>query len=591
MRRSTAARTIPLLVLTLGPALSLLLATAPVAATEDPLTPAERAWIEAHGPIRYAPDPDYPPFEWVDDEGNVTGINVDLLNRMSRNLGVEFEVRHYENWTAVLAALQEGEVDLLGSAAATPDREPYADFVGPYMQVGEVFYVRTDNPATRPEDLVGQRVAVIENYAAAMWLKEHYPQLTTVPVPDIETGLTRLSVGEVDAFFENIPVGGYYIRERALNNVRILGEPLFFSDANWVVPEGNEILAAIIEKGMASISPGEQTKVFEYWTGYDLGIRAAAPTPQGISPLALNLILGVLAVATLSGAWSLSLRRTVASRTQDLKEANRRLEDMNAQLASDVAARLAAEREVRTLNEELERRVAARTRELARANEDLEAFSYTVSHDLRTPLSSLSNYAEVVRRKYGDNLGKEGGRYVERIQAAAARMTQLTEDMLRLSRATRLPLEVGRVDLSALAASVVAGLKDRDPARQVTVSITPGLRAEGDARLLRIALENLLENAWKYTRGTADARIEVRGEQTPSGVRVEVKDNGVGFDPALASRLFTPFQRLHDPKQFEGTGVGLSTVRRILERHGGTIGATAAPGEGATFTFTLGAAP
>ncbi|MDX1612508.1 MAG: transporter substrate-binding domain-containing protein, partial [Candidatus Thermoplasmatota archaeon] len=302
-----------LLVLSLLP-----IAIGHVGAASDPLSAEERAWLEDNGPILYAPDPAYPPFEFVDDAGEVRGINTDLLNRISRNLGIEFETVVYENWTVVLEAMQAGEVHLLGSLANYTEREAYMDFVGPYMRVGEVFYVRDDTTLESIEDLAGKDVAVIQDYAAGQWLAENHPEMHLVEVPDMVSGLQKVSVGEVDAFFENLPVGGYYIRQNAFSSVVILGEPLYYSPANWGVPEGHSILASIMTKGMASIPLGEQVSVFEYWTGQDLS--PPRPPAEGLSPLARNLLTGTGLAVVAVGAWGITLRRQVRSRTASLEE-------------------------------------------------------------------------------------------------------------------------------------------------------------------------------------------------------------------------------------------------------------------------------
>lgn len=169
-------------------------------------------------------------------------------------------------------------------------------------------------------------------------------------------------------------------------------------------------------------------------------------------------------------------------------------------------------------------------------------------------------------------------------------MGQLIDDLLRLSRLSRTDLQREPVDLSALAAEVVDTLRLAEPGRDVTVELAPGLRAEGDARLLRVLLENLLGNAWKFTSKRSEARIELFAEEGDGRTHYGVRDNGVGFDMAYASKLFSPFQRLHRPEDFPGTGIGLATVQRIVHRHGGDIHAESSPGQGATFTFTLGEA-
>ncbi len=237
----------------------------------------------------------------------------------------------------------------------------------------------------------------------------------------------------------------------------------------------------------------------------------------------------------------------------------------------------------------LERRVRERTAELEAANRELESFAYSVSHDLRAPLRAIDGFVRAVLEDHGARLPPEGQAHLERVRHAAQRMGRLIDDLLMLSRVTRREMVRRPVDLSALAREVASELAEREPGRRMTVRIAPGMRAEGDPSLLRLLLENLLGNAWKYTRPCPDAVIEVGCEQGPGGGGMVyfVRDNGVGFDMRYAERLFAPFQRLHRDDEFEGTGVGLATVQRIVHRHGGRVWAEAEPGRGAIFRFTL----
>lgn len=239
------------------------------------------------------------------------------------------------------------------------------------------------------------------------------------------------------------------------------------------------------------------------------------------------------------------------------------------------------------LNAQLERRVEERTAQLEAMNRELESFNYSVSHDLRAPLRGIDGFSQVLREDYGDRLDEAGLAHLDRVRDAANRMGALIDDLLELSRLTRDPLEPRPVDLSGLAAEVAAELRERDPERCVRCEVEPGLVVDGDERLLRVALENLLENAWKFTAGRADARVGVRGETRDGELVVVVEDNGAGFDMTYADKLFVPFQRLHAGDGFAGTGIGLATVQRIVQRHGGRIWAEGEPEAGARFYLAL----
>jgi light-regulated signal transduction histidine kinase (bacteriophytochrome) len=261
----------------------------------------------------------------------------------------------------------------------------------------------------------------------------------------------------------------------------------------------------------------------------------------------------------------------------------------------DITARKDAEREVlqrahevRALNATLEQRVRQRTVRLERANKNLAAFTYSAAHDLRTPLRALSGFAEVMVEEYGDRLEETGRGYAGRIQEATVHMATVLDDLLHLSQVSRTEMRLQDVDLSAEVTAVCAQLRADDPDRHVQVTIEDGVGAIADPPLIRTVLLNLLGNAWKFTGGRADASIEfgtTAVDEAP--LCCYVRDNGAGFDPAYVGKLFQPFQRLHDASEFPGTGVGLASVQRIIDRHGGRAWAEGAVGRGATIYFTL----
>lgn len=237
---------------------------------------------------------------------------------------------------------------------------------------------------------------------------------------------------------------------------------------------------------------------------------------------------------------------------------------------------------------ELEQRVQDRTRQLEAANQDLEAFAYSVAHDLRSPLSQLHAYQQLLVEDYAPRLDADGATYLERIGSASQRMSGLIDGMLRLSRMARVEVQSTPVNLSAFAQQIAAELRCTAPERHVTFTIAESITAAGDAELLHIALENLLSNAWKYTSTKAQAQIAFGALETTSDSPIYyVRDNGVGFAMDEADTIFSPFQRLQAHAAFPGSGVGLATVQRIVQKHGGRLWAEAAVEQGATFYFTL----
>lgn len=260
-------------------------------------------------------------------------------------------------------------------------------------------------------------------------------------------------------------------------------------------------------------------------------------------------------------------------------------------LLERIRERAEAESEILRLNQDLEHLVVERTRELHEVIRELESFSYAVSHDLRAPLRGIDFYAQALVEDHGAELSDDGRELLTRMRGESQRLGALVSHLLSLASVARAELSPVTLDLSEMAQEVVATLRTAEPAREVEIDIEPQLVATGDPHLMRVVLENLLGNAWKFTRRTPAARItftmrEHEGERT-----FEVHDNGAGFDPARAHRLFEVFSRLHAATEYEGNGVGLATVARVVRRHGGHVSADSRPGEGATFRFTLPAQP
>jgi PAS domain S-box-containing protein len=251
---------------------------------------------------------------------------------------------------------------------------------------------------------------------------------------------------------------------------------------------------------------------------------------------------------------------------------------------ADITERKTTENKIKKLNENLMRRSI----ELAVANKELETFSYSVSHDLRAPLRSIDGFSQALLEDYGKTLDQNGKEYLQRVRKATQRMEQLIDDMLRLSRLTRVEMAMQKVDLSPIASTIIDDLKKTDPGRKVTCIIDEKLIAEGDANLLYILLENLLGNAWKFTKKCKQAEIEFGKTKHNQETVFFIRDNGAGFDMKYANKLFIPFQRLHDDTDYPGTGIGLGIVSRIIHRHNGRIWAEAEENKGATFYFTIG---
>jgi DNA-binding response OmpR family regulator len=280
-----------------------------------------------------------------------------------------------------------------------------------------------------------------------------------------------------------------------------------------------------------------------------------------------------------SGDLEVLCARIVAQlRRKQFEDENRAIREQLLQKELEVAAATSAR--------ELEQTRVAFVEELERKNRELEAFSYSVSHDLRGPLRRINGFVQILMADYAGKLDAEGQDYLRRLCQSTQRMGQVIDDLLLLSRISRAELNHDRIDFSSIARGVLEELKEKDPQRQVTLSIEDHLVIEADGRLMRVVFDNLLGNAWKFTSKVAEPRIEFGAEQQ-DGTIFFVRDNGAGFDMSYSDKLFRPFERLHSESDFPGTGIGLATVHRIIDRHGGRVWAESAVGKGATFYFSI----
>jgi signal transduction histidine kinase len=336
------------------------------------------------------------------------------------------------------------------------------------------------------------------------------------------------------------------------------------------------------------------------------GITAAVTIPALLIAILVSQLLQrsisrpILNLASLAVAVSqqkdYSVRAQVMPSAAEIEQLvrtfNQMLTDIQRQHLELDRAQTTLEQRVADRTRQLEERtkqLESQERELAVTNKELESFSYSVSHDLRAPLRALDGFSRALQSEYKDRpLDERGMHFLDRVRSGTQKMSTLIDDLLHLSRVTRAPLERRMVDITSVAEGVAAELASRNPDRQVLCVIEPGLRASADPHLLTIAFENLLGNAWKFSGHREDAHIEV-GQASNGGEPIYfVRDNGAGFSMAYSDKLFGAFQRLHGEAEFEGTGIGLATVKRIITRHGGTVWASAAEGQGATFYFTLG---
>jgi signal transduction histidine kinase len=539
---------------------------------EPLLTPEERKWLADHPVIKLASEPYFPPIAFFDEKGNYRGIAADYhLGIIEKMLGIKYQIIHFKNWTEVLDGAKSGKTDVIGSAAKTPSRSEYLLFTTPYISLPAVIITRpTVKKNLTLKDLKGMRVSVVGGYAVQEYIKRNYPEINLDPVLNVEIGLRKVSFGLVDAFVENLGTATFYIEKGGITNLHVAGETGFVYQLSFASRKDWPILNSILQKALDGIPPEKRQAILRKW------VQIQPPPLISSTQLLVGILLGLGVVSITIVAilvWNRTLKRNVRQRT--------------AELNAELAERQRVENEIRQLNEELESRVSQRTAELQTANAELQSFSYSVSHDLRAPLRSIGGFSNILLEDYAGNLDAKGLDYLKRIGAASQRMAQLIDDLLNLARITRNPLIPTLVNLTDLAADLIGELRRSHPDRHVEIVIAPELKAWADQNLMRIALQNLLENAWKFTGKNLEAKIEFGSCLLDGNPTFFIRDNGAGFDMTFVDKLFSPFQRFHSADEFEGTGIGLATVYRIIHRHGGRIWAHGELNKGAAFFFTL----
>jgi signal transduction histidine kinase len=426
------------------------------------------------------------------------------------------------------------------------------------------------------------KVLIVDDTDVSLKLLRVVLEAENISVVEAKNGLEALEIlgrDKVDAIISDIlmpQMDGYRLCYEVRRNDELQELPFIFYTATYL-SESDEKLCYDLgaDKYLRKPAPAEAV----------LAALTAAANRAGRS---MPRRIAFLTETDVMKEYSERLVSKLESRNVELAQAKEHLEETNRQLTRQAEELERARAELQQTNQELDDRVRQRTKELEASNMELEAFSYSVSHDLRAPLRHIGSYADLILKSSTAHLDEINRLHLQALRKAVQKMGGIIEALLELTRVTHNEIHWVAMDLSALAREVFAELQEIAPGRAVQLEVAPGLTAKGDPRLLRVALTNLLGNALKFTSKRADARIQFGKVQNGVDCAYFVRDNGAGFDMAYAEKLFGAFQRLHSQADFQGTGIGLATVQRIIHRHNGKTWAESAPGRGATFYFTLG---
>jgi signal transduction histidine kinase len=539
------------------------------------LSQSEQLWLQQHPVVHWGADPQWPPFSSFDPQGKISGIDVDIVKLLAARTGLHLEFVETPTWSETLRKAGTGEIDFIGGIAHTEDRERLLGlrFTEMFCNFPTAIVTRKDMPfATSLRDIKSRKVALPKDYATTEELRALYPETRVLLTENEEESMLAVAESKADATALNLASASYIVHMRGLTNLKISGftEIEFFLSV--AVRKDLPELYSILKKGLSTIGPREKEAIY-----------AAYITPETLKGLnwrtwqrwlIYSLIGGtaVLMMVVLHNQWlrrEIGLRKTAEA---SLREAGARLEDYAQQRDSHA-------RQMETLN-----------RDLTLANQDLESFSYSVSHDLIAPLRRLRVFADLTTVE--GNLDSTAKKYLKAIQQEGKRMGDLIEALLAFARVGRAKLQLARVNLEELTQEIIHELEVDTRGRDLKWEVQPLPTVECDRGLIKQVLVNLMSNAVKFTRIRAPAIIKIGvlpAKQGDHETVFFVKDNGVGFEKSQAGKLFEAFHRLHRPADYEGSGIGLANVKRIISKHGGRVWAESEVNVGSTFYFALNA--
>jgi len=541
------------------------------------LTESEQGWIKAHPQVRWGFDPNWPPFSSYDSYQRLVGIDVDLTRLVARRAGFQLSIVSGASWAEVYAKAKAGEVDFLSATAKSPERAADFHYTHAYGTFPVVIVTRNEAPfLTTMPDLGSLSISAARDHVITERLRRDLPSARFILTDNAEAALKMVAHHGADATVQNLAVACRVIRFNGLTNLKISGVTRYEFPLRFAVLKDESELVSILDKSLATITPEEQETIYAAHLTPDIGKardwgmwRRRASYGAGLG-MAVGLLLLV---------WNFYLKQQIRTRkaaAARLHEVRKDLERRSRELAMRV-------KEVERLNEEMRA-----------ANRDLESFASSVSHDLRGPLRRMSSFAELLQKQAGVFLSKPHSEWLALVVRESKQMDLIIHDLLELARLGQRALRLQRVNMNHLVKSVIEDFQTQVPTRRLVWNVGELGNVYGDANLLRLALMNLLDNALKYTRQTPHPEITidlVPPSAESSEVIFYVRDNGIGFDMKQAKKIFDPFERLAQQDEYEGIGIGLANVGKIIQKHRGRIWCEAAPNQGATFYFTLPVAP
>ncbi len=532
------------------------------------LTEKEKRWIKDHPIIKAAFDPNWPPVEWIDDNGNYVGLTKDYVDLIRKKLNMDFEILHQDNWSEVISKAKNREIDIIIAAAPTSKRKDFLLFTEPYLKLPSLIVVnnkdRKSSGSLTMDDLKGKKVSVVSNSTLQEFIEQNYPEVKLDPVNETLAGLLKVSFGKTYATLVNNAAASYYIEKEFIPNLRIAGKSGYVFNLSFASRKDWPELNRILQKGVSAITPGERQAIFQKW----VSLKEESWRPSKEIIIAISVVLGLLVTGAVI-AWFWSLKKQVIQRTEEL---NREL------------------LEHKKTEEELKRAYA----KAEAANIAKSGFLANMSHEIRTPMNGIIGMVELL---LNTEMTARQYKYAGSIERSAQSLLTVINDILDFSK-----IEAGKLDLEPIPFDLQAAVEDvahfltvqaEEKKLELLVRYSPNApkRVVGDAGRIRQILMNLVSNAIKFTEdGHVMIDVQTRSmENQKATFQFSVEDTGIGIAPERREHIFGKFSQedTSTTRKYGGTGLGLAICKQLVQLMNGEIGVTGKPGEGSTFTFSL----
>jgi signal transduction histidine kinase len=539
------------------------------------LSEPEKAWLQKHPVVAWGVDPQWPPFSSYDKQGQLRGINVEIVNLIAKRTGLNMQLVRTANWPETVRQVSTGEIDVVAGIARTEQREQVLKlaFTEVFCKFPTAVITRRDMPFVMlMSELKSKRIVLPRGYALTEEVQRLYPEIKLILTDSEEQSMLMVAGNRADVTALNIASAGYIVHMRGLANLKISGftQREFF--LSLAVRKSSPELHSILEKGLETVDSLEMEAIYAKYIHPDTLKEIDWKTWRRRAIYALLAgAAGVVGLLLWNRKMAREIQRRKAAETE-LVQARDKIEAHARELTNRA-------HEMELLN-----------KNLAYANKDLESFSYSVSHDLKSPLRRMKGFADLLEKDAGGRLESVEREYLEVIQNESERMNKLIEALIGFARIGHGEIQFEAVELERLVKAVIAGVKLEHPEREISWEVHPLPTIDCDRDLMKQVVENLIGNAVKFTRGRTPTRIEIGVLPKNDGneeVVFYVKDNGAGFEQDSAKLLFKAFHRLHSEREYEGTGIGLANVQRIIHKHGGKVWAEGELDKGATFYFSL----